>query len=317
VSATRPTAVIITAKDAATTCARAVASALAQAPTSEVVFVDDGSADATSAAAAAADDGSGRLKIVRLNRNRGPAHGRNVAVEASSAPFLCILDADDFMAAGRLDRLYQKGGEDWDLLADNMLFTSGATEDEVFDRLLTDDFKLPCELTLSAFVNGNLRKNTRYRRELGFLKPVIRRSFLAAHGLRYDERLRLAEDFLLYAGCLLEGAVFRIVDACGYYATERRESLSVEHATHHIAALYQALVELEARAVSRGRSVGTLPQYTRATRNNLALRRALDAKRAGGWPAFLAACGSAPSSLAYIASELARANIPGLAGRRQ
>ena len=63
--------------------------------------------------AAASDDGSSRLKIIRLDHNRGPSHGRNLAIEASTAPFLCILDADDFMAPDRLDRLFDIGGDDW------------------------------------------------------------------------------------------------------------------------------------------------------------------------------------------------------------
>ena len=76
--ADRSTAVLITAKDAEGTAAKAVASALAQAVVSEVVFVDDGSRDGTSSAARAADDGSGRLQLIRLAENRGPARGRNV-----------------------------------------------------------------------------------------------------------------------------------------------------------------------------------------------------------------------------------------------
>lgn len=309
------TAVIITAKDAAATAARAVSSALAQGPVREVVFVDDGSRDDTSAVAASADDGSGRLKIIRIDQNRGPAHGRNVAIDASSAPLLCILDADDFMSEGRLDRLVEKGGDNWDLLADDMLFTTGPDESQVFDSLLPDDFKVPCDLTLSAFALGNLPRKNRHRRELGFLKPLVRRSFLAAHGVRYDERLRLGEDLLFYASCLIQGARFRIVEACGYHAIERRESMSGSHHTDDIAALYQALVEFEQNAIAAGRSVGKLPAYTRSARNNLALRRALDAKRAGGWFAFMAACGEAPSSLAHIVSELVRAKIAVVAKR--
>jgi succinoglycan biosynthesis protein ExoU len=275
----------------------------------EVILVDDGSTDGTSAVAKMADDGSGRLKIIRLDQNHGPAHGRNIAINASSSPFLCILDADDFMGEGRLDQLFQIGGNDWDLLADDIFFVTGP-DGSVLDRLLSSNFKLPCEITLSMFALGNLPAKNRYRRELGFLKPVIRRSFLEKHDLRYDERLRLGEDLLLYASCLIEGAVFRVVKGCGYYAVERPQSLSGAHRTADIEALYRALIEFQTSATSAGRSVGKLPEYTKSTRNNLALRHALDAKRSGGWAAFLIACAKAPSSLAYIFWELLRANVP-------
>jgi succinoglycan biosynthesis protein ExoU len=302
------TAVIITAKDAASTAARAVSTALAQQCVREVVFVDDASADSTSAVAASADDGSGRLKIIRLGQNRGPAHGRNIAIDASSSPFLCILDADDFMAPARLDRLFANGGDGWDMLADDVVFVRGTESDEI-GRLLPDDIEPPCQLSLSRFVLGNIPNRRRYRRELGFLKPVIRRAFIEQQRLRYDERLRLGEDFLFYAACLAEGAVFRVVEACGYYAVERSNSLSVVHKTSDIAALHQALVEFEIRLASAGRPAGMLAECTRSARNNLALREALDAKRAGGWLGFFGACAKAPSSLFYIFSELLRANI--------
>jgi succinoglycan biosynthesis protein ExoU len=306
------TAVIITAKDAASTAALAVATALAQQCVREVVFVDDASTDSTPTVAASADDGSGRLKIIRLDQNRGPAHGRNVAIDASSSPFICILDADDFMGATRLDLLFEKGGDDWDLLADDIVFVGGAGGD-VIDRLLPADLQVPCRLSLSRFVLGNIPDRRRYRRELGFLKPLIRRAFIEQHRLRYDERLRLGEDFLFYAACLAEGAVFRVVDACGYYAVERETSLSGSHRTSDIAALHQALVEFQARVSSAGQPAGRLAECTRSARNNLALRQALDAKRAGGWLGFFGACARAPSSLSYIFWELLRANIGAIA----
>lgn len=304
--ADRSTAVIITAKDAEATAAKAVASALAQAVVSEVVFVDDGSRDATSAAARGADDGSGRLKLIRLAENRGPAHGRNVAIAASTAPFLCILDADDFMTAGRLERMFELSGGRWDLLADDLLFCDGPDETRVFDRLLPPTLETPHDLTLSEFGLGNLPRRDRPRRELGFLKPVIRRAFLDAHAIRYDERLRLGEDLLVYARCLIEGARFRLVEACGYCAVQYGQSLSAHHATRDVANLYEALLEFEADAARAGRPIGGLKAYIRSTRDNLALRRVLDARRERGWGGALDALKASPDSLPYILRRIAR-----------
>jgi succinoglycan biosynthesis protein ExoU len=304
--ADRSTAVIITAKDAEGTAAKAVASALAQAVTREVVFVDDGSRDRTASAARAADDGSGRLKLIRLAENWGPAHGRNLAIEASTAPFLCILDADDFLTAGRLERLFDLGGGGWDLLADDLLFCDGPDETRVFDRLLSATFELPHDLTLSEFGLGNLPRRGRPRRELGFLKPVIRRSFLDAHAIRYDERLRLGEDLLVYARCLIKGARFRLVEACGYCAVQYGQSLSAHHATRDVANLYEALLEFAQEAARAGRPIGGLDRYIRSTRDNLALRRALDGRRERGWRGFFEAVTAAPESLPYVLGRIAR-----------
>ena len=302
-------AVIITAKNAEATAANAIRSALAQPEVSELVFVDDGSTDITATVAAASDDGSGRLKIIRLDQNRGPSHGRNVAIAASSAPFLCILDADDFMAGDRLARMFAIGGENWDLLADDLLFTDGPDENKVIDRLLPPDFVTHRDITLSEFAAGNLPRKNRYRRELGFLKPLIRRSFLEAHGIRYDERLRLAEDMLLYSECLIADARFRIVPACGYYSVQNSHSLSGQHRTEDIAALYVALREFEDKHAMRGRPTGKLAENIRSIARNLAVREALDAKRQAGWRGFLKSVRRDHVDAAQVLMALTRAKL--------
>src|SRR6188474_2401292 len=96
ISASPTLCAIIAAKDAAATIQRAIRSALREPQVAEVVVVDDGSTDGTAQKSREADDGSGRLKVHRLDRNRGPAFARNHAISNSAAPLIAILDADDF-----------------------------------------------------------------------------------------------------------------------------------------------------------------------------------------------------------------------------
>ena len=112
-------AVIIAAKDAEATIARAVRSALADPLAAQVIVVDDGSRDGTSAAARSADDRSGRLEVIRLGENVGPAAARNLAIANSDAPFVAILDSDDYWRPGRLSRMAQQAS-DSDLIADDL-----------------------------------------------------------------------------------------------------------------------------------------------------------------------------------------------------
>jgi succinoglycan biosynthesis protein ExoU len=310
-----PTAVIITAKDAAATIGKAVASALAQGPAAEVIVVDDGSSDDTLAVARSADDASGRLKTFRFERNRGPSAGRNAAIDASQALFLCILDADDFLGPGRLERMYALGGEDWDLLADDMFFAGGPGEDTVYDRLLADGLPLPAELSLSEFALGNLPARGRSRRELGFLKPVVRRALIERLGVRYDEGLRLGEDFIFYGRCLAGGGRFRLVEACGYYAVQSQTSLSARHGAADLEALHHALLALEREARERGRPAPGLIDYARFTRDRAALRRLLEAKRDRGLKGLAEAFRTRLSSAPYVVREVARAKVSGALAR--
>src|SRR5690606_37601865 len=89
-------------------------------------------------------------------------------------------------------------------------------------------------------VEGNISRRGAPRGELGFLKPVMRRAFLDAHGLRYREEMRLGEDYELYVRALANGARYTVIESCGYGALVRETSLSGRHRTQDLAALHAA-----------------------------------------------------------------------------
>ena len=213
----RPVCVVIAAHNAEATIARAIASALGEPEVGEVIVVDDRSDDATCASALAADDGTGRLQLIKSPQNRGPAAARNRALSASKAPLVSILDSDDFFVAGRFRALL--ADDDWDMIADNIVFVAPEAADAV--GTLERFEERPQFLGLARFVEGNISRRGRRRGEIGFLKPVMRRSFLETHGLRYGENLRLGEDYDLYARALARGARYKVVRHCGYVAVER------------------------------------------------------------------------------------------------
>ena len=228
-------AVIIAAFNSASTISRAITSALAQPEVAEVIVVDDGSTDSTAAAAIAADDGTSRLKVLLLHENRGPSAARNRAIEAANAPMLAILDADDFLLPGRFAPMLAVGN--WDLITDNVAFASEEGARSLHNEVVRSFRPSVSPITLERFIEGNISRNGRYRGELGFAKPLIRRSFLDENGLRYDESLRLGEDFALYSQVLVSGGRFLLIDSCGYVAIERGGSLSASHATSDLYAL--------------------------------------------------------------------------------
>lgn len=271
--------VIIAAKNAQATIGRAVSSALREARVGEVVVVDDGSSDATAEASLAADDGSGRLRILKLAENRGPALARNHAIAQSRAPFIAILDADDFFLRGRFDSMLD--GEDWDFVADNIVFIDerslGRAEPAVprFEAA-------PRFLNLSGFIDGNISRRGASRGEIGFLKPVMRRAFLDGHGLRYDEALRLGEDYDLYVRALLKGVRYKIVHGCGYAAVVRSDSLSGKHRTEDLKRLYEADRAILASQEVPGEAKAKLRGHERHIRGRYELRHFLDIKANGG-----------------------------------
>lgn len=275
-AATMDVCVIIAAKNAAETIGRAVASALAEPETAEVIVIDDGSTDATASAALTAADDSGRLNVVRFESNRGPAAARNHAIAVSRSPILAILDADDFFLPGRLAELLAV--RDWDFVADNIAFMDDAVAAVDVDRFEPQ----PRLLDLTGFVEGNISHRGVRRGEIGFLKPLMRREFLSAHQLAYNETLRLGEDYDLYLRALAKGARYKIIHSCGYAAIVRGNSLSGSHRTEDLKRLYEAdRVILEDNALSTG-AAAVIRRHERHIRGRYEHRRFLDLKREGG-----------------------------------
>jgi succinoglycan biosynthesis protein ExoU len=221
-------AIIVAACNASATIARAVRSALAEPEVSEVIVVDDASGDNTVAIAHTADDKSGRLKILTQPKNTGPAAARNRALRESRADWIGILDADDFFMPGRIGKLLAYADRA-DFIADDAC--------QVFEDALDGPRKSLLGLPLTAahqvgfaeFVLSNVTDTKRPRGELGFLKPLMRRSFLAGHGIEYREALRLGEDYELYARALAMGAYFWLTPIQGYVSVVRPNSLSGRH----------------------------------------------------------------------------------------
>nr|WP_246658764.1 glycosyltransferase family 2 protein [Mesorhizobium sp. J18] len=306
--------VIVAAKDAETTISRAVRSALREPQVAEVLVIDDASNDGTAEAARSADDGSDRLRVFSFEGNRGPAAARNYAIENSSAPLLAILDADDFFLSGRFERLLE--GDDWDFVADNILFIDEAKAD-------LSEPAAPCyeaeprTLDTVEFIEGNIAKRGVRRGEIGFLKPVMRRSFLDTHGLRYREALRLGEDYDLYTRALLKGARYKLIHSCGYGAVVRADSLSGSHRTIDLKNLYEADVEMLATAGLSSPIAAALRRHMRDTKARYELRHFLDKKASQGLFAATIGALRAPSSLPAIAGGIATDKLDGLVRRRE
>ncbi|WP_300060397.1 glycosyltransferase family 2 protein [uncultured Roseobacter sp.] len=231
--------VIIAAYNAQDTLARAARSALSEPETAEVIIVDDASQDDTCGVARNLAREDARVRLIPLADNQGPANARNRALEAATADYVAVLDSDDVFLPGRLARLLTS--VDTDMVADNIAFVAPENLDMLIDRDWIDIAPEFTPLGATAFVRGNLQARGVARSELGFLKPVMARAFLARHGLRYDPELRLGEDYDLYVRMLLAGARLKLTRYPGYAAVVRPGSLSAEHGTVELSHLRDRL----------------------------------------------------------------------------
>jgi glycosyltransferase involved in cell wall biosynthesis len=96
--------VIIPAYNRAHTLERALGSVWSQKPMlpAEVIVVDDGSDDDTSEVATKLG-----AKVIRHPHNRGPAAARNTGLNATSHPWVALLDSDDEWLPHHLSHLWE------------------------------------------------------------------------------------------------------------------------------------------------------------------------------------------------------------------
>lgn len=206
--ATVRVSIVVPAYNAAATIARAIDSALGQTePDLEVVVVDDASADATTAIVARLAARDGRVRLLRQAVNRGPAAARNRGFAHARGAWIALLDADDEFLPARIATLTALGDRHAaDVVADNLLLCPAPGNDAETPMIGRDSLSHGKFLSAADFVAGNIGSRRNPRVSYGFLQPLFRRAFLERNGLRYDERNRFGEDFLLSLGCLLQGA---------------------------------------------------------------------------------------------------------------
>lgn len=244
-SAAPRVSVIVPYLRAEATIERALASVLLQTMGDlEVVTVGDGSTDGTRARIEAMRRDDARIRIVSHADNRGPSFARNRGIAVARGEWIAVLDADDRYAIDRLQTMLDRAG-DADVVVDNLM---GVDPVDGMDTGVLFPV-VPALLTVEHIVAARVTGSSY---NFGYLKPLLRRSFIAKYGLCYIESLRTAEDLLFLLRCALVGGPIRTVDKAGYFynlqispKTRKRSatshSLSVDRAV--AAALDGLLIE--------------------------------------------------------------------------
>ncbi|MES2983743.1 MAG: glycosyltransferase family 2 protein [Pseudomonadota bacterium] len=215
--------IIITSYNVERYIERAVRSALVQAGVRvEVIVVDDGSTDGTWERLGAMDDP--RITRLRMPENGGPGAARNMGFAAATGAWIAVLDGDDALLPGRLERcLACARASHADMVVDNLMRHN---EDGQADAPMfaPQPFARLGKLTLARFIRGTLSVFGGH--SLGYLKPVFSAAFLKRHGLAYDTSIRIGEDYFLLADALALGGVCAVEPSVGYQYTVRAGSIS-------------------------------------------------------------------------------------------
>lgn len=260
--ATHPTprvSVIMANYRGANHLAAAIESVLAQTMSElELIVVDDASPDDSAVIVRRFMEGDLRVKLIVAERNGGPGAARNRALDAATGEWIAIVDSDDILHAERLERLIGQADDlEADAVADDLLYFSEV--DGRADRTLLGAAaqSAPKLVTVAQFVRSNSSQGP--LPPLGYLKPLIRRAALGA--IRYDEDVRIAEDYDFLLRFLLSGRRLMLVPEPFYLYRRHPASLSHRLSEHHLEAMIANHRRLYARGFDLTPSTRALLDY--------------------------------------------------------
>ncbi len=184
----------------------------------ELIVCDDASADHSVSVVERFMREDARVSLIAAPANGGPARCRNRGLEAARGQWIAVVDADDIIHPERFERLLGAAAYyGASIIADDLLhfYEDGAPVELLLDRDVP--FRVTAEQWIGAGLDGSP--------SLGYLKPLIRADILGSQ--RYDESLRIGEDYDLVLRLLLAGA--SMVVAPEPYYLYRRHSGSISH----------------------------------------------------------------------------------------
>lgn len=282
----------------------------------ELIIVDDGSTDQSRTLITRQAELDARVRLIARAQAGGPGRARNAGLDSARGEFIAIVDSDDLMHPGRLARLVAHAKADRAGIVADDIMVFAADGGAAPRRLLRGALAREAQwLDLEAFVDANHL----YGKGpiLGVLKPLIARDILDRTGVRYDERLRIGEDYDFLAQLLEQGYYMRLYPELGYFY--RKHAASISHRLD-VGALEELRVNAcawMARAPSadlRARHKRRLRSITRAMAYEELVARA----KSGGLAGLVAHAWRARAGLSLLRLPLmARVERLGLRARRQ
>lgn len=254
---------VIAAYNAENSIARAIGSALDQRDVSvEAIVVDDRSSDRTVETARAFPPE--QVKVIALDQNRGPGGARNAGLEAAHGRWIAVLDSDDTVRPERLRRMITRAETRGAQIAvDNLDVVREAegVRETMFEAKLLESYS---ELTLADFIGANIMFEGTF--SFGYMKPIFERRFLEQHKLRYDEGLRIGEDYIFLASIMAKGGRCVVEPRVGYAYHIREGSISRVLELHHVEAMQKADAAFLERHMLDPRSAAAQTRRTRSLR---------------------------------------------------
>jgi succinoglycan biosynthesis protein ExoO len=175
-------------------------------------------------------------------QNLGVSGARNRALREAQGTWVAVLDSDDWYAPDRLEKLLQVAiAQNADIVIDDLNFIQNGEKSPWSTLLQKSGEQINTLFPIDAtyFVETGIYGKKGLH--LGLSKPIIKREFLLQHGIQYDEKMRVVEDFHLMLQCLVKGAYLIFVPQPYYFYLSRPGSLVTQSKVRHINQFSQSI----------------------------------------------------------------------------
>jgi succinoglycan biosynthesis protein ExoM len=266
----------------------------------EIIVSDDASRDDSVRIVTELMAEDPRIRLVLGERNGGPAAARNRALPLAKGEWIAVMDSDDLMHPERLARLVAAARRDGaNVAADNVV------------EFYSDNSQPPRALLTSCWARDPrwvdtvdyVQLNHFYGPDpaLGYLKPLFRASILTAPTARYNETLKIAEDYDLVLRLLHSGEKLRVYPHPLYFYRKHGASLSHRLNENALEAIKTANLRfLDQISGSDQRLAAAVHARMRSIETALAYQKLLEALKAGDWSSSLRLALRKPQAAALL-----------------
>lgn len=280
----------------------------------ELILVDDASTDESLAVAQGLAERDARIRILAQPRNLGPGAARNRAIEVARGAWIAVADSDDLMLPDRLERLLGRAqGQGVQIVADNQLICSADLAARA-PFISEAQARRLGRVDLAAFIDSS-RLYARLP-DLGFVKPLVRADLIASAGIRYDESLRIGEDFHFLVSLLAAGADLGLEPEPLYLYRKHGASISHRFKPEVLAAMIEADVRARARLNGRPAAVRAMSRRIEGLKSWAACEQVMAAVKARRWLEALRTALARPHAWALISRPVRRRLVQALRARR-
>ena len=182
----------------------------------ELIIVNDGSSDASAGVIKKFSDS--RIKYFH-KRNGGAASARNLGMDQAKGEFLCFIDCDDTYKPEKLEIQLEEFSLNPDI---DCVFCDCDVidEDDNFLSVLKSQYYHP--------EKSNLLATLLYRQVIPVPPVIMPRRRLIEKGIRYNEKLTHAEDYLFIINLASEGKI-KYIESSLYNHRRHKNNLTNSH----------------------------------------------------------------------------------------